>query len=434
LSQTPWVIAGSSVNLGWDLECVGTTCAGLGAVFSDRSPVGWLGAQAAPGKPKAGNYRQPDSAPVVEALLPTPELVSVAAQADAEGTTIAWLSYFDPSIPYTRPKAIAPDGRLAPVQAELRTQFVPAGLRSADLATRLPSSEVISIRARSVAGVALARKGDRQLLAWSAIDGAAPQVFMTELDARGHRLRQGMLTRQKGDVLAVRTVATPNGWVIAWIDTRRGRPDAYLGLIGPSLERLTPDTRVELADCSVSGLDLAVVGNEIWLAATDERPGAQAVYVERYDARTLALHAPHTKLETKARALLKPRFVSASDGVSLLWLDVYRDERQLRRALLTPEGQSRSIETRGTFETEVGTFELACGTSCSALLTEQHADGARLVALDLTPGSSTRPKPLSRLLSPKALAVAPAFAAGSTYYFDVNAEGSSAIHRISSAD
>src|SRR5262249_27923845 len=138
----------------------------------------------------SGDAVSQPSTTTVDELATTPELAALAATSDAEGATLAWLSYFDPTIPYEKPKTLAPDGRLAPVQAELRTQFIPAKLAPGAVDAVLPASETISIRARSVAGVALARKGARQLLTWTAIDNGFPQVFTTELDSFGHRLRQ----------------------------------------------------------------------------------------------------------------------------------------------------------------------------------------------------------------------------------------------------
>jgi hypothetical protein len=429
LARTPLMIAERPVSLSWDLGCAGSACSALGAAFGARSSVALLGA-AAQEEDVVNPTWHAEPTPSIAALLPTPELVSVAAQEDAQGTTIAWLSYFDPSIPYERPKTIAPDGRLAPVQAELRTQFVPAGISGLDYATKLPASETISIRARSVAGVALARKGARQLLAWSAIDGEAPQVFMTELDERGHRLRQGMLTRQKGEVLTVRASATNNGWVIAWIDDRRGRPEAYLSLVGPSLERLTPDIRLELSNAVMSGLDVAFVNGEVWLTASDLQAASPALYVARYEPRALQLQGPLTRIEANGGSLRNPRLAVSGAGPAVVWLEGGTGDSVFRRAELAADGKARSVTGWPRAGNEPGAFELACNATCDVIFTARDGSLVRLFSLDAALGAGSEARPLARLVSRKALEVGAASAAGVVYYFDVNADGGAAIHRL----
>lgn len=447
--STPWRIDDASADAAWDLACTRDGCSSLAAKFADGARVALLSSAVsdedveAPEAQSGDEDAQSDdsdndsdesahpseenvwrlSETTLDELVTTPELSALAASSDPEGTTLAWLSYFDPTIPYERPKTLAPDGRMAPVQAELRTQFIPNRLTPGIADGQLPASETISIRARSVAGVALARKGARQLLVWTAIDNGVPQVFTTELDATGRRLHQGMLTRQKGEVLAVRAAATNQGWIVAWIDSRRGTADAYVAAIGPSLERLTPDTRLDLGEEGVSGLDLVVSGGQVWVALAVGEGATSRLRVSQRDAQTLVERSSLT-LPSQDLGVVSPRLALHGAGVAVAWIG-YETRGS---SIFLQELGSRAAALRLPVNGELEALALACDETCRATFTRRLRERSDVVALELVPDAE--PEPLARLLSETGLGVDPASAAGRVYYFDIDSEGRHGIHRV----
>ena len=105
----------------------------------------------------------------------------------------------------------------------------------------------ISLRARSLAGVALApgRHGEAEaLLVWSAIDQRQPQVFLTLVSATGKKLRQKMLTRSPGEVSDIAAVNVGDGWLVAWVDERSKDPEVYVTRVNRQLVRAGPEHRL----------------------------------------------------------------------------------------------------------------------------------------------------------------------------------------------
>src|SRR5690606_18735027 len=160
----------------------------------------------------------------VETAFETPELSDLAATRLGSGQLLTTLTYFDPSTPYVIPDSPAPDGRFKPVRALLETRWLPADWSAQGEDT---PSEVLSYRARSTAGVAVAGKPDQALIVWTAVDESEPQVFTTLVDSTGRRKAQKMQTRTRGEIHQVDAVATRNGWMVAWIDERSNRPQTY---------------------------------------------------------------------------------------------------------------------------------------------------------------------------------------------------------------
>jgi len=138
--------------------------------------------------------------------------------------------------------------------------------------------QTISIRARSVGGVDLApAPNDGALLAWSAIDGGSPQVFLTLLDARGGRVLQRMLTRSRGEVSDVAVAEVEGGWVVGWISERDGDPEVYAARVDRALKRVGHERRITTASGTATGLRLLSRGSSVLAVWSDSRgPKARA--------------------------------------------------------------------------------------------------------------------------------------------------------------
>src|SRR5690606_14932611 len=123
---------------------------------------------------------------------------------------------------YTTPSAPAPDGRRAPVRARLENQVIACD------ASSVASNQVISYRARSLGGVELSFRNENQgLMVWAALDGAAPQMFATLLDAQGHKVQQEMVTKSTGEITDVNVIAVESGYIVAWVESTGNRAEVW---------------------------------------------------------------------------------------------------------------------------------------------------------------------------------------------------------------
>ena len=261
-------------DMGWGLICSGAACSAIGAVRAVPAPVFLLGLRATLQRWIAPVQAvTPAPRPAIRsnrALLESAPLSDIAVATVGERRLIATLTYFDPSTPYVRRKTPAPDGRYAPIRAELRVT-----VRNRD---KEIGAHIISYRARSLGGISLASSGQQALLAWSAMDRKKPQVFVTLLDADGKRRKQKVLTyTKKGEISAVGAVALKDGWAVAWIDTRHGHPEVYVVKLDAQLKRISPERRLARTVGSVSGLSLLARGEVVLLARTEARSHAQGV-------------------------------------------------------------------------------------------------------------------------------------------------------------
>jgi hypothetical protein len=319
---TPTVATGSeqsSAELVWGLSCGAKACAGLSAQL--QVPIAVKVRVSAPAASRPLDVRaQPKAAPreawprlveLQQDLAQDVELADVAGLARKDGALLAWVTQFDPNTPYVKPERAAPDGRWAPVQALLQTQWAPAG-------SELPPPEVISYRARSVAGVALAEKGDRALLVWSAIDGKSPQVFTTLLDQVGKRVRQAVQTTKQGEVYELGTCSIADGWALAWIDDRSGQPLSYVAKLNDRLKRLSADQQLPRVQGQARDLLVGQVGDETWVLVV-EAADAHAILLQRFDAGFLPV-GPSMRLVTDPEPLSSPVVLDTGGHAVLLWI------------------------------------------------------------------------------------------------------------------
>ncbi len=312
-----WSHAEQPPDLAWGLNCTDGDCLSLAATFSSPPNVQVLSSR------NQGKWVMPafkpehtwPAATSAQAVARTDKLADFEVITSDAGSLIATLSDFDPNTPYVKPKTPAPDGRLAPVRAVLRLRWMPTDA-SKPLREEAPSPQVISYRARSVSGASLSKRGSQVLLAWTALDRDQAQVFTTLLDARGNKLSQRMLTRKPGEVYGLRTTAIDDGFMLAWVDERRGRPEAYVAKIGPTLNRISQDTRLGEAEAEATGADVALVGKQIWAARTQ---ADGRIFVSRMNAKSLAVEGDELAVAS-GRGAREPRFVVTGDSVLLAWL------------------------------------------------------------------------------------------------------------------
>lgn len=420
-------LGGEAPSLAWGLSCAQAGCFALAAQTSSPAPVFAAELRARTSKwQRAASKPAPVSPPRVvamQAIGALDPLADVSAARVGGNTLSAWVSYFDPSVPWERLKRPAADGRFEPLRARLEVRAV------SDTGAALPS-QVISLRARSVGGVALAAGDPAQktaLLAWSAEDNKEPQVFLTLLADDGHRLLQKMLTRRNGEISDVAVAFTGDGYLVGWIDERDGDAEVYVAKVDQKLQRVGPERRLTQAKGVASQLALLRLGNEVlctWADARDpEHPASADVYGMRLQASDASpLSAERRLVETRAHSH-SPVLASRGATPILAWIeDALEGEARpgsVRVAEL--DAQGRVTGTPAVIAVSRGeplNVALDCTRdTCRAIVALDFGETAELDAIELA-----EPRKWKRLLGLSAMAaqaVAPVLLGSELFYADL---------------
>jgi hypothetical protein len=147
------VTQGRALELAWGLGCDTRGCRALAAPQAGPAPIYEVNLASVSNAFLSAARKTNDSVRprllANEALLETETLADLATRKTERGELVAWVTHFDPTLPYEAPNVAAPDGRFAPVRALLQTLLV----------TDKPTEpHTISLRARSLGGVTLAKQ------------------------------------------------------------------------------------------------------------------------------------------------------------------------------------------------------------------------------------------------------------------------------------
>lgn len=310
-------------RLAWGLSCLEKDCVALAANDALPTPVYAVRLVSRSSKwEPAGGPLELGPVPRVAALRTLSvgdELADVAALEVSKGALVATVTYFDPNVPYERLKTPAPDGRYDPVRALLQTRLVTREQPPAE-------PQTISLRARSVGGVDLAPgPNEGALLAWSAIDGNSPQVFLSLLDAHGGRLLQRMLTRSRGEVSDVAAAMVEGGWVVGWISERDGDPEVYAAKVDRALHRVGKEQRITNVSGTATGLRLFSQGASVLAVWSDARgpKGTSladlfAIQLSAKDATPMGSEVQVTETRWHSHS---PALASTGEGAVLAWVE-----------------------------------------------------------------------------------------------------------------
>lgn len=376
-------LRGANALAAWGLSCGSGPCVALATSPSDPTQVFMADLERRSDQWVSPVTREaPQTPPRIQSIqtVATLDPVSdIVVQKAGNREMSAWISYFDPSLPWQRTAAPGPDGRTDPLQATL--QVAVSG------SPQPFAVETISRRAQTLGGVALApalsgRPGS--LLAWTAMDNGVPQVFLTELDPNGKRLIQKVITRTRGAKSDVALAAVADGWVLGWIDERDGDPEVYLTKINRALRQTTPEFRLTRAAGAATNLILLNADERVhavWSDARDPgRPGVADIFgavVSGTDARVLK--AEHSLFPTPGHSQLPQlalvNSAAKSSTVVLAWLDGTQGDAEQPPSLLLA-----TLNSEGTL--------LGTPTRLSEGLTAPMG-----LALDCTPGSAPSPAP-----------------------------------------
>ena len=429
-SATALTAEGKPLDAVWDLKCPDSRCMALGAQYT-QPPRIWLQQEGEPrssGRSPLTLPRSSSGARVrsLQAITSRAEpLAAIAAARVGDRVLLASLSDFDPNLPYERPETPAPDGRLAPVRAQLYVQALPQADEPFVDNRDFGEPQTVSIRARSIAGVDLAVHERQALLAWTAIDNQHPQLFLTIISDRGQRLRQSMLTKQSGEILGLRIATQDAGWAVAWIDDRNGSPGIYTTRVNRALRRLNPDTPLAGVRGDASGLDVLQTSDGLWVLSTHVDEGTGRVVLSHLDSRTLQPGLASVTLDEAAGRAAQPQLETLSDGSLLVaWLRSASGSALHWQKLSVDGGVQGAVQTT-RLDGEATSLRLSCSAHCVAAVGLRDGSRARLEVVDLEAPASTA---AIQLVSVRAAGVAPALVREQAYLFDEH-DGTSAVHR-----
>jgi hypothetical protein len=346
---------GAFADVAWDLTCASSGCSALTALERAKGQVyvAALEARSEGWQPPVSRLKAPSPPRAKEAnVLGTVEpLADVAAATLSDTDLVAWVTYFDPATPYAKLRQPAPDGRLEPLRASLEVRPVPRA--ALPPGSELPPAQTLSLRARSLGGVALApgAPGARQaLLAWAALDHGEPQVFVTLVGANGQRIRQRMLTRARGEVSDVAVTFAGDGWFIAWVDERDGDPEVYVTKVNAQLVSSAPERRLTQTPGIAQGPSLLHDGTRILVAWSDARAsvdtGTGDIYLLALSAASGEPLGPATLLASTAAHSHSPKLGHLGQDAVVAWIDsqlapAQQSEAGVRIGVLDAQGLLR---------------------------------------------------------------------------------------------
>lgn len=423
----------AGADLVWDFQCGPVNCAALAANFGSRTQIQLLTTTAA-SRTAIDTHKASDTAATsingsIRALLSIDELAGLAATRVGRNAVVTTLTAFDPNTPYEVPTAPAPDGRLAPVQAQLTTYVV--GTREA-ANPGSPQSTSLSIRARSVAGVDVTSAGSEALVVWTAIDNQKPQLFLTSIDENGHKIRQSMLTRQNGEVLALGAdTAKDKSYYVGWVREEGKSNKAYAAHVNPNLTRQSADTLIAETTGTISNVDIVVTTTGVWAVLALGNEGTETLKWLRLNAATLQAHKgavtnpfdlDASKAATDDVARFAPRLTRWNDGMALAWLS--RGSKGATAQLVHLDAKGDVVRRySAAVPGEPATLDLDCDVDCRIAVTGELEDAQGYVALAHLPANAPEQFALtaevvSRRLSPAASQVRAAVSLSDVYYFD----------------
>ena len=376
-----------------------------------------------------------------------PELSDLQVMGTDSETVVAWLSYFDPNEPYLTPKVPAPDGRRAPVRAQLTTEYLQNRelFSSTRTEAAVTSSESISLRARSFGGLGLARNGKQALLGWAALDNGSPQLFSTLLDETGRRVRQKMLTHRPGEVYDVTVTSVQDDFIVSFIAGPLDQQEVYAMRVDRTL-RASRILQVSHGAGTPSGLSAQWVDDEllvVWSDARDDPNGGRTqIYAATIDAAASAILSPEAQVTDAEGACVSPQLGASSgpagrlvlsyieldvngpatagsaealDFGRLSYVSVARGPQPILRTLAEAAPLLVPVE-------QVGAFSLDCSTNCRAALTSR-LEGAQTMWLAELGAQSARASSVMTLHNGSPFSTVPVLFEDQLYYSDLDRPG-----------
>jgi hypothetical protein len=236
-------------------------------------------------------------------------------------TFLAYLTQHEEGLTPSRlPPPGAPGDTKKPMEALLGVQRIDAS------GQRIDAPTIVSIRARSAGGLALApHLSDSEVaVAWTARDNGVPQVFVTRVGSDGKTRLQRMITRSRGEVGDVAIAAHGDGWILGWVDWRDGNGEVYVARLDKMLIKQGVEKRITQAQGDAADLSLLVMGNEVIVAYGDMRDHPNHAtanpYVQKLNATTLARIGEEHRIDSSEHHTQGIHLSKSGQDVVLGWL------------------------------------------------------------------------------------------------------------------
>lgn len=311
--------------LAWGLSCSPKGgCSTLAASTSTPTPVASL--ELSPRRTgylpagKMDRTPRPPRAVTWETVATSDPIADLASTDVGSGTLVAWVTHF------------AEEGAALDAKGSPKTAAKVSVLAFDERGEALADPNVVSLRAASVGGVALATgsRNDDALLAWVGHDAGQTQVFATRLGKDGKKLAQQMVTRSKGGVSDVAVTKVDDGWLLAWVDGRDGNGEVYLTKLDRSLNRTLPERRITNTPGDASQVQLLVRDDEAWVGWMETREGSAAAdpHAVRLSLRDLKPKADEVRLAATGSRSRGLQLAPMADGIAVGWIDEPVDAAQ----------------------------------------------------------------------------------------------------------
>lgn len=428
---------GAAIDLAWGLGCSDRTCTALAAPRTAPAPIYWVElAKATDVFAPAGAATDDSIRPRLaanEALQEVDPLSDLAVRRSGEDELVTWVTYFDPTLPYEKPKVAAPDGRFAPVQALLQT------LHTKNLASE-PTS--ISLRARSLGGVAMAESASSDfLLGWTAIDAQVPQVFLTLVGATGAKKQLKMLTRAPGEKSDVALARLTDGWAVSWVDERHQDPEIYAVKVGNDMNPAAPEQRLSESPGGAADLALVALGDQVLLAWGDTRASKQQgfanVYTRVVQSKDLAPLASEIVVERSPGHAHSIRLGRYREGAVATWIESSGGDRPsdkrpvVKVAQLNAQGRTAGeVRTLELPATSLGGLAMECNDKDCHLIIAGEYDGTTHLWAAIVTGNDITHRELTTLTGSPTQEVTPAIAGESVFLAEQSSEGQTRVRRL----
>jgi hypothetical protein len=267
---------------------------------------------------------------------------------------------------------------------------------------------VLALSERVLASSSLALspsiKGDTACAAFVVREGPDSHLALARLGVEGKRQRQVSLAQAPGDVGDVDLSATPEGWLVAWVDGRDRNGEVYAARVDAELKRVTPERRLTQTPGDATEVAVLARGDYALVAYAEPKsasPGAPAnPYVMRVKTSDLSPLGEPSRLAATSRHLRALRLVPQGDEAIAVWVEEPDTSGSTGAANGGPtvqwvrvgaDGAPKGLpQTVGGFhDGSLGSLAISCDRGpCRGLMTRAEGRGRMLVGFSWLPGSN----------------------------------------------
>jgi hypothetical protein len=305
-------------TVGWGLSCAGANrCLALAAASEAPTPVFSVDLPA-----RSSPFATPAVSPPPADAPRLANVRTVASGASVEDLAAVRLG--DKTFIATLTAEV--DGkraRRAHTGATLSTFLVDDG------GTSLAEPKRLSTRAASIGGVAVAPGGDVSdgaIVAWISGTKANGEVRLAQISEAGRLVRSLPLAPADGDASRVAVAWAGDGWLVGWVDVRKGGGQVIATKVGRRLQHTARNERITRAAVGPADLALAVRGDIAWIAWSDAREspreGIADIYAMTIHASDATRAGDEARVLATARHSRSPALAPVSDTRALVaWIE-----------------------------------------------------------------------------------------------------------------